>query len=224
MDFMADQLYSGRSIRILTIVDNYSRESLALRAGLRLTGDDGVTVLQGLIQARGIPMSIKVDNGPEFTSKVLDQWAYWNGVTLDFSRPGKPADNGRTEAFNWRLRAECLNEHWFLSVADAQEHLDAWRADYNGERPHGALKNRTPKEFAQQAGRGHPQAVPQARKAKPQRPIGNGRKQLHRRQTLTEGGTKTGARANGPGLTQSVVPPMGAGQAGCAGRAGTGRC
>jgi putative transposase len=178
MDFMSDQLYSGRPIRILTIVDQYSRESLALRAGSRLTGDDVVTVLQGLIQARGIPLRIKVDNGPEFTSKVLDQWAYWNGVTLDFSRPGKPADNGRTEAFNGRLRAECLNEHWFLSVADAQERLDAWRADYNGERPHGALKNQTPNGFAQQAGDGCLKAAPQTRKTRPKRPRSNGRKRL----------------------------------------------
>jgi putative transposase len=176
MDFMADQLYSGRPLRILTIVDNYSRESLAVRAGVQFTGDDVVTVLQGLIQERGIPASIKVDNGPEFTAKVMDQWAYWNGVMLDFSRPGKPSDNSRTEAFNGRLRAECLNEHWFLSVADAQERLDAWRADYNGERPHGALKNRTPEEFAQAAGGGSPRAAPKAAKTRPKRPQGNGRK------------------------------------------------
>ena len=87
---MADQLYSGRPIRIFTIVDDFSRESLALLAGFRLTGDDVVEVLNGLIRERGIPSSIRVDNGTEFTSKVLDQWAYWrNGVTLDFSRPGK---------------------------------------------------------------------------------------------------------------------------------------
>jgi len=156
MDFMADQLYSGRPIRILTIVDNFSRESLALRTGFRLTGDNVVEVLKGLVQERGIPASIRVDNGTEFTSKVLDQWAYWNGVTLDFSRPGKPTDNGLIEAFNGRLRAECLNEHWFLSVADAQEILDIWREDYNSERPHGALKNMTPDAFAQQALGAHP--------------------------------------------------------------------
>jgi len=156
MDFMADQLYSGRPIRILTIVDDFSRESLALRAGFRLTCDDVVEVLNGLIRERGIPSSIRVDNGTEFTSKVLDQWAYWNGVTLDFSRPGKPTDNGLIEAFNGRLRAECLNEHWFLSLADAQEILDTWREDYNSERPHGALKNMTPDEFAKQALGAHP--------------------------------------------------------------------
>jgi len=151
MDFMADQLYSGRPLRIFTIVDNFSRESLALRTGFRLTGEDVVEVLNGLIRERGIPSSIRVDNGTEFTSRVLDQWAYCNSVTLDFSRPGKPTDNGLIEAFNGRLRAECLNEHWFLSVADAQEILDTWRKDYNSERPHGALKNMTPDEFAKQA-------------------------------------------------------------------------
>ena len=135
-------------------------------------------MLQGLIQERGIPPSIKVDNGPEFTAKVMDQWAYWNGVRLDFSRPGKPSDNGRTGAFNWRLRAECLNEHWFLSVADAQERLDAWRADYNGERPHGALKNKTPEEFAQAAGGAPSRAAPKAPNTRPKRPHGSGRKGL----------------------------------------------
>lgn len=151
MDFMADQLYSGRSIRILTIVDNYSRESMALRAGFRLTGEDVAGVLNEVIGRRGVPTNIRVDNGTEFTSKAMDQWAYWKGVTLDFSRPGKPTDNGLIEAFNGRLRAECLNEHWFLNLADAQQKLDAWREDYNGERPHGALKHMTPADFARQA-------------------------------------------------------------------------
>jgi putative transposase len=150
MDFMSDQLYSGRSIRILTIVDNYSRESLALRAGFKLTGEDVAGVLNDVIRQRGVPTSIRVDNGTEFTSKAMDQWAYWKGVMLDFSRPGKPTDNGLIEAFNGRLRAECLNEHWFLNLADAQEKLDAWRDDYNGQRPHGALKNMTPADFAKQ--------------------------------------------------------------------------
>jgi putative transposase len=109
-------------------------------------------VLNEVIRQRGIPRSIRVDNGTEFTSKAMDQWAYWHGVTLDFSRPGKPTDNGLIEAFNGRLRAECLNEHWFLNLADAQEKLDAWREDYNGERPHGSLENMTPEEFAQRGG------------------------------------------------------------------------
>jgi len=125
MDFMSDQLYSGRSIRLLTIVDNYSRESLALQVGFRLGGNDVVQVLNRLIADRGIPDSIRLDNGPEFTSRVLDHWAWCNGVTLDFIRPGTPTDNAVIEAFNARFRQECLNEHWFLSVADAQELVDA---------------------------------------------------------------------------------------------------
>jgi putative transposase len=163
MDFMADQLYSGRSIRVLTIVDNFSRESLALKAGVRLTGDDVVQTLNGLIQTRGIPDSIRVDNGTEFTSQVVDQWAYWNCVTLDFITPGKPSENGIIEAFNGRLRAECLNEHWFLSLADAQDKLDKWREDYNSERPHSSLENMTPNEFARQSIDGPPRGEGRAR-------------------------------------------------------------
>jgi putative transposase len=123
-------------------------ESLALRVGLSLKGDDVVEVLNGLIKQRGAPRSIRVDNGTEFTSVVLDQWAYWNGVILDFSRPGKPQDNAFIEAFNSRFRQECLNENWFLSVADAQEKVEAWRKDYNGQRAHSALSNMTPEDFA----------------------------------------------------------------------------
>ena len=147
MDFMADQLYSGRQIRVLTIVDNFSRESLAIRVGFSLRGDDVVEVLNCLIGERGRPGSIRVDNGTEFTSVVLDHWAYWNKVTLDFIRPGKPTDNAFIEAFNSRFRQECLNEHWFLSLMDAQEKVEAWRRDYNSRRPHSSLGNMTPEEF-----------------------------------------------------------------------------
>lgn len=156
MDFMSDQLYSGRPIRLLTIVDNYSRESLALQVGFRLGGDDVVGVLNRLIAERGVPDSIRLDNGPEFTSRLLDHWAWCNGVTLDFIRPGKPTDNAVIEAFNARFRQECLNEHWFLSVADAQELVDAWREDYNRVRPHSAPANLTPEQFVKQALAAHP--------------------------------------------------------------------
>jgi len=148
MDFMSDQLYSGRSIRMLTLVDNYSRECLALRVGVSLTGEDVVAILNEVIRERGAPRSIQVDNGTEFTSVAMDRWAYWNGVTLDFSRPGKPQDNALIEAFNSRFRQECLNEHWFLSVADAQGKVEAWRKHYNAERPHSALGNLAPEDFA----------------------------------------------------------------------------
>lgn len=139
MDFMSDELFDGRRIRVLTIVDHFSRESLAIEAGQRFRGRDVATVLTQIGAERGLPKTIRVDNGPEFTSKALDQWAYWNHVTLDFSRPGKPTDNALIESFNGRLRAECLNESWFLSLDDAQEKLDAWRTDYNEHRPHSAL-------------------------------------------------------------------------------------
>jgi putative transposase len=151
MDFMSDQLYSGRSLRILALVDNYSRECLTLRVGVSLKGDDVVAALHEVIRQRGAPRSIRVDNGTEFTSVVMDQWAYWNGVTLDFTRPGKPQDNALIEAFNSRFRQECLNEHWFLSVADAQEKVEAWREHYNTERPHSALGNVAPEAFVRQA-------------------------------------------------------------------------
>ncbi len=151
MDFMSDQLYSGRSIRILTLVDNYSRECLALRVGVSLKGDDVAAVLNAVIRKRGAPRSIQVDNGTEFTSVAMDRWAYWNGVTLDFSRPGKPQDNALIEAFNSRFRQECLNEHWFLSVADAQEKIEAWRNHYNAERPHSSLGNLAPEDFARES-------------------------------------------------------------------------
>jgi putative transposase len=148
MDFMADQLFQGKRFRILTLVDNFSRESLALRASDRFRGDDVVKVLEAVSAQRGWPQTIRVDNGPEFVSKSLDWWAYFNGVKLDFSRPGKPTDNAFIESFNGKFRQECLNQHWFLSLAEAQERIEAWREDYNSHRPHSALGDRTPREFA----------------------------------------------------------------------------
>ena len=145
---MADQLFTGQRFRILTIVDNFSRESLAIHAGQRLTGDDVVKTLEAISKQHGTPKSIRVDNGPEFVSKSLDWWAYFNKVTLDFSRPGKPTDNAFIESFNGKLRTECLNQHWFMSLKDAQERFDDWRKDYNEVRPHSSLGNRTPTEFA----------------------------------------------------------------------------
>lgn len=148
---MADQLFNGRRFRLLTLVDNFSRESLAIRVGQKLKGDDVVSVLEEVTRLRGKPKSIRVDNGPEFISKSLDWWAYFNEVKLDFSRPGKPTDNAYIESFNGRVRQECLNEHWFISLEDAQEKLDDWREDYNQHRPHSALGNATPVEFAAQS-------------------------------------------------------------------------
>jgi len=107
-----------------------------------------VRILEGVASQRGKPQTIRVDNGPEFISRSLDLWAYFNGVKLDFSRPGKPTDNAFIESFNGRLRDECLNQHWFLSLDEAQAVTEAWRDDYNRVRPHGALGNQTPFEFA----------------------------------------------------------------------------
>jgi putative transposase len=95
----------------------------------------------------GLPKAIRVDNGPEFISKAMDQWAYWNGVELNFSRPGKPTDNALIESFNGRLRAECLNQNWYLSLKDAREKIETWRQYYNAERPHSSLGNLAPHEF-----------------------------------------------------------------------------
>jgi putative transposase len=148
MDFVADALFDGRRLRALTIVDNYTRECLAIEVGQRLTGDDVAATLNRIQAVRGLPKTIKVDNGSEFISKAMDRWAYENGVELDFSRPGRPIDNAKIESFNGRLREECLNAHWFLSLEDARRKIEAWRAFYNEVRPHSALKWLTPSEFA----------------------------------------------------------------------------
>ncbi len=124
------QLYNGRRIRLLTIVDNFNRESLAIEVGEHIGSDRVVEVLMRLSKHRDLPKRIQVDNGPEFISKRLDLWAYFNRVDLDFIRPGKPTDNGIIEAFNGRLRQECLNESWFLSLEDARQKVEAWRQEY----------------------------------------------------------------------------------------------
>lgn len=108
-------------------------------------------VLDRLARERGRPKSLRVDNGPEFAGRMLDQWAYLNGVEIDFSRPGKPTDNAYIEAFNGRLRAECLHASWFLSMADARDRIEKWRSDYNEDGPHTALGGLTPSAFANQA-------------------------------------------------------------------------
>ncbi len=116
--------------------------------GERLTGDHVVQVLEQVSQIHGIPKTIQVDNGPEFISKSLDRWAYWHKVKLDFSRPGKPTENAVIESFNGRIRQECLNQHWFLSLEDAQKKLNNWRMDYNHNRPDSSLGQLTPVGFA----------------------------------------------------------------------------
>jgi putative transposase len=148
MDFVHDQLIDGRSFRTLTVIDNWSRESVLLEVGLRLSGESVAQALNRVSEGRGLPRSITVDHGTEFTSKALDEWAYQNGVLLDFTRPGKPTDNGLCESFNGRLRDECLNVTEFTSIEHAKAHIEAWRIDYNEHRPHGALGHLTPSEYA----------------------------------------------------------------------------
>lgn len=151
MDFVSDALFDGKKFRALTLVDNYSRECLAIYVGQSLRGRDVVNVLERIKRERKIvPRRIQTDNGSEFISKEMDHWAYENKVTMDYSRPGKPTDNPFVESFNGSLRDECLNAHWFLSLEDASEKIEAWRIDYNQYRPHSSLNDLTPAEFIEE--------------------------------------------------------------------------
>lgn len=147
MDFMHDTLADGRAVRILTMLDVYTRECVALSAAATVRGGDVARIVGAVGVTRGLPERITVDNGTEFTSKALDHWAYWNKVQLDFSRPGKPVDNTFIEAFNGTLRRECLTSHWFLGLDDLQRTLETWRDDYNNRRPHSSLADIPPAEF-----------------------------------------------------------------------------
>lgn len=159
MDFVSDGLANGRRLRCLNIVDDCTRECVAIEVDSSLTGSRVRAVLRRLAETRGLPQAISVDHGPEFESQVLDCWAYESGVTLAFIRPGKPNENAYIESFNGRFRDECLNEHWFLSIPHAREVIEAWRNEYNTERPHSSLGNLTPVEFAVQRSLRTPQGV-----------------------------------------------------------------
>ena len=148
MDFMADTLADGRPFRTLNIVDDFTRECVAIEVDRSLPGARVVRVLEQLRLTRGLPRTIVVDNGPEFAGRALDAWAYARDVTLRFIRPGKPIENAYVESFNGKFRDECLNEHWFLSVTEAQTVIEAWRVDYNTVRPHSALQEQTPAGYA----------------------------------------------------------------------------
>jgi len=149
MDFQHDALSSGRRLRCLNIVDGFSRECPVIEVDSSIPGARVVRVLDRLAETRGLPREIVVDNGPELTGKALDEWAYRNGVRLHFIEPGKPIQNAFIESFNGRFRDECLNEHWFTSLEDARRTIEAWRIDYNTQRPHSSLGYLTPVEFAQ---------------------------------------------------------------------------
>jgi putative transposase len=159
MDFVHDQLADGRPFRVLTVVDQWSRLSPLLRPGFSIRGRDVAEALDWLAMRTQLPRSITVDHGTEFTSRALEDWAWQHGVALDFTRPGKPTDNGHIESFNGRLRDECLNVQQFVSLADAKEKIEAWRRDYNQVRPHGSLGHLTPAEFVN---RGQGNGIPQA--------------------------------------------------------------
>ena len=149
MDFVSDRLADGRSFRILTVVDQFTRECVALQADRSMTGTKVAEALENAKRERGsLPESITVDNGSEFCSRALEAWAMSKEVQLCFIRPGRPVENGFIESFNGRLRDECLNVEWFSSLDDAQRKLSKFREHYNRERPHSALADRTPAAFA----------------------------------------------------------------------------
>lgn len=151
MDFVSDALFNGKRFRALTIMDQFTRECLAIHADQHIKGEQVVALMRQLSTGHGVPKRLQTDNGSEFISKALDRWAYEHGVTMDFSRPGRPTDNPYIESFNGSFRDECLNIHWFLSLQDAREKIENWRMDYNHFRPHSALGNIPPRQFAEQA-------------------------------------------------------------------------
>jgi putative transposase len=152
MDFVSDALFDSRRLRAMTVVDAFTREALAIDVAQGIKAEQVVEAVTRIVTIRGAPRAIRVDNGPEFMSKALDRWAYENSVKLDFSRHGLPTDNAFVESFNGRLRDECLNTHWFLSLNDARSKIVTWRRDYNECRPHTSLGWMTPGEFASSAG------------------------------------------------------------------------
>ena len=151
MDFMSDSFVNGRRYRILNVVDDRSHEGLASEADTSLPAVRVIQILEEIGIERGLPEHIVLDNGPEFRSQALDEWAYRRGVQLDFIEPGKPVQNAFVESFNGKMRDECLNQHWLEDVAEARSVIEAYREDYNEVRPHSSLGQRTPSEFARTA-------------------------------------------------------------------------
>jgi putative transposase len=148
MDFVSDCVSTGRVIRMLTVVDDCTRECPAIEVDTSLGGLRVRRVLERIASERGLPEAIVLDNGPEFRGRALAAWSEERGVRLEFIQPGKPAQNAYAESFNGRLRDECLNANWFTSVNDARRKIEAWRQDYNQERPHSSLGYLPPAEFA----------------------------------------------------------------------------
>lgn len=150
MDFVMDALADGRRLKTLTIVDDFTKESIDIVVDRSIPGEYVTRVLEQAVRFRCAPRAIRTDQGPEFTGKALDQWAYAHGVQLKLIAPGKPTQNAFIESFNGRFRDECLNEHWFTNLAHARAEIARWRRDYNEHRPHSALGYMTPAEFAAQ--------------------------------------------------------------------------
>jgi putative transposase len=159
MDFVHDNLANGSKLRLLTVIDVFTRECLAIEIGARLRGEHVASVLNRLVYLRGKPETVFCDNGAEFTGQIVDLWAYSHKVKMDFSRPGTPTDNAHIESFNGTLRDEFLNVNWFQSIDEAKELCEAWRRDYNESRPHMAHNGKTPAEFAELSGLGHSEQV-----------------------------------------------------------------
>ena len=157
MDFVHDRLVNGRKIRALNIVDTYTRECLWIEVGYSMSGQRVTEVLDFLLHFRGKPKMIITDNGSEFAGRTLDKWAYEHNVHLHFIDPGKPVQNAYVESFNGKFRNECLNDHWFHTLHQAQQTIHAWREDSNTVRPHSSLGYKTPAEFAAET---HPLGIP----------------------------------------------------------------
>ena len=149
MDFVTYSLVTGRRFRALVIIDDYSRECPAIEVDTSLGGCRVVQVLERTAESRGLPEVITLDNGPEFAGKALDEWAYSTGVKLNFIRPGKPIENAYAESFIGRLRDECLNENWFLSLKDARDIIESWPIDYSDDGSHGSLGGLAPGEYVE---------------------------------------------------------------------------
>ncbi len=148
MDFIHDALGEGRKFRVLTIEDQFAREALATETDFSLPGGRVAAVLERLRLQGRLPEWIVCDNEGPFAGRAMDQWAHQQGVRLAFIEPGKPQQNGYQESFHSRLRDECLNQHWFTTLADARQKIESWRVDYNTQRPHSSLGYQTPEEFA----------------------------------------------------------------------------
>lgn len=148
LDFTMDALANGRKFRTANLKDDCTRECPAIDVALSLPGSRVVEMLERVARERGYPDVLTVDNGPELRGRALDGWAFNHGVELYFIDPGKPTQNAYIESFNGRFREECLNLHWFTTLAEAQRIIENWRIDYNEQRPHSSLKYQTPEEFA----------------------------------------------------------------------------